>query len=243
MRQLSRKSILRNSIFSIAASFLLLLVNCAPVSVKKEQSAFDFHRNEKNIQSLKSLNIKSNISINTPDSDGKLYANFDFYFPDSLKIQFRDPLGRKQALMRFCGEEFELWLQRENQRFGRNEIPKDFSLFVFEELELKEIRDLFLGRPLFKIYSGKKRKWANPMKISKNSEISILTHLNSDNTIRRVEIMKNNEISTIVVYTQWSRVDDIFLPENLQIIDLNRSIELQIKLYHFSPEYINLTGL
>lgn len=243
MRYLSRKLKNKRYLFFVTAFILFQFTNCSPIFVKKDINTFDLLRNESNFQHISSLNVRSNILISSSENDGKLYASFDYVTPDSLYIQFRDPLGRKQAFMKFEAENFELWLQRENKRFDRDEIPEDFSLFVFNELELSDIRKLFLGRPLFNISSLKRKEIKNNTSFFEKKGIKISTYFNADKTIRRVEISKDEDISTVIVYSDWKKINDIFFPENIQIIDLDGNIELKIKLYHFSPEYFNLSLL
>jgi len=180
--------------------------------------------NEAKFKTVSKLVMKGNVIIDSHDGDGKLNATFDFEMPDTLKIQFRDVLGRKQALMSFHDENFLLWLQRENKRYNRDEIPDSFSLFVFDELSLANIRRLFLGLPV--------------------NDDNIKTELNESGLTQRVEIIDdNNELSSIFIYSDYQLKDEIYLPGNIQIIDLNKGIELKIKLYHFSVEYFNLSDL
>ena len=200
--------------------------------------------NEKKIEQLASISIRGNIIINAPTNAGKLYANFLFQQPDSLKIQFRDPIGRKQALMSFFDEKFELWLQREKKHLGRDEIPADFSLFIFRELSLSDIRKLFLGRPLFDFLTMAEKREENGINSITQKGTKIITKFYPEKTIKSVEIFSEKEkLSSIFNYSHWQSIEGIFFPSDIQIIDLDRGVELKIKLYHFSLEYFNLSGL
>ena len=223
-----------------AVVFFLQFINCAPYFKKEPINFPNIIQNEKNLKTISSLKIKGNIIIDSPDNTGKLYANFNFEQPDSLIIQFRDPVGRKQALMSFLDESFELWLQRENKYFNRKEIPNNFALFVFEELSLKEIRKIFLGRPLFDFLNIKNNIISNSISSLSENKKNIITYFNKNNTIRRVEIYSDNdELSSIFIYSEWQKNEDVYFPENIHIVDLDSSIELKIKLFHFSIEYFN----
>lgn len=219
----------------------LFTIGCSPHI--SENTSFDIYRNEQQFNNISFLNVKSNIIIKSNNGDGKLYAGFDYSFPDTLKIQFRDPIGRKQALMRFTDEEFMLWLQRENKRYNRTEIPEEFSLFVFQELDLKNIRKLFLGRPLFEVNRKSNRSLSDTIVQKLKENLQATTYLNNDKTIRRVEISQGDDISSIIIYSNWNIYSNIHFPGNIQIIDLESNVELKIKLYQYSPEYFNLSSL
>ena len=208
--------------------FLLILSNCALYVSQKINQEYDLSDNDAKFNTVSKLVMKGNVTIDTRESNGKLNVTYNYNMPDSLLIQFRDVLGRKQALMSFLDEEFELWLQRENKRFKRNEIPDNFSLFVFDELSLKEIRRLFLGLPI----------------VSSENRNNIKIKLYESGLTQRIEILdKNEELSSIFIYSNYQLNDEIYLPTSIQIIDLNKGIELKIKLYHFSVEYFNLSNL
>ncbi|MBN2281900.1 MAG: hypothetical protein JXQ65_15055 [Candidatus Marinimicrobia bacterium] len=171
--------------------------------------------------------MKGNLIITSGENEGKLNATFDYIMPDTLVIQFRDVLGRKQALMSLAGENFELWMQRENRKLGREEIPDEFSLFVLKTLKLDQIRQLFLGLPL----------------VSRDSSQAVTTFLGPSGLPERVEIFNApGELSTLFIYSEFSLEKDIFLPSALQILDLNKGVDLKIKFYHFSMEYFNLSS-
>ena len=217
--------------------------NCIPLHNEEPVKLPDIIKNEAKYKNISSLYIKGNITIYSPDKKGKLYAGFVYKFPDSLRIQLRDPIGRKQALLSFMDEEFELWLQRENRKLGRDELSDDFSLFVFNQLKLKEIRRLFLGRPLFNASNPENLMKKNSVVTNFENTTNLISFFNNDGTIHRVEIStETGEKTSVFYYSNWQVTEGVIFPGDIEIIDLKKEIHLKIKLYHYLIEYYNLSS-
>ncbi len=204
----------------------------------------DIIANQKKLETISHIEAKGNVVIHSTQNDGKLNAGFRYVMPDTLLIQFRDIIGRKQALMGFRDDDFELWLQRKNKRYGRGEIPGQYSLFVFEELTLSEIRKLFIGSPLFTeddIQTQNNKVFA----ISRSdNQTKLVSYIAPNGLLRRVEIYDlMNQLSSVFNYADYQRYDEIYFPGEIEILDLTSSVDLKIKMYHYSLKYYKLSSV
>ncbi|MFP4547654.1 MAG: hypothetical protein ACLFQM_05935 [Fidelibacterota bacterium] len=243
MKYLKKKLISKDVKLLIGFLSLLLLSNCARFIKPDLENIPDLRQNCQSFNQTRKIEAKGNIIIDTPFNDGKINAVFNLKVPDSLDIQFRDVIGRKQAFMKFYNDDFDLWMQRENRHLGRHEIPPEFSLFVFNELSLIEIRKIFFAQPLFNTKNINYKK-LDYIQTKTTAGQNVTTFFNDLGLIRRVEIYEGSrELSSIFVYSDYDLYGQLVLPGVIQIIDLNKAIEVEINLYHFSVESINLSGI
>ena len=240
----SKKKLISKTVKALLILLALLpVLNCSRYIKPEMKNIPDLQQNFHAFNQAKHIKARGNVFVDTPFNEGKINAVFNLKIPDSLDIQFRDVIGRKQAFMKFYNNDFDLWMQRENRHLDRHEIPPDFSLFVFKELSLSEIRKIFFAQPLFdtKIFNFKKQDFIQT-KTAGGQKVT--TFFNELGLIRRVEIHKSNrELSSIFIYSDYELYDQLILPGVIQIIDLNKAIEVKINLYHFSVESTNLSGI
>ncbi len=240
----SKKKLISKTVKALLIFLSLLPVsNCTRYIKPEMENIPDLQQNNRAINRAGHIEARGNIFVDTPFNEGKLNAVFNLKIPDSLDIQFRDVIGRKQAFMEFYNNDFDLWMQRENRHLGRHEIPPEFSLFVFNELSLAEIRKIFFAQPLFDAKNINSKK-LDYIQTKTTAGQDVTTFFNDLGLIRRVEIYETGrELSSIFIYSDYELYDQLVLPGVIQIIDLNKAIEVKINLYHFSVKTLNLSGI
>jgi hypothetical protein len=102
---------------------------------------------------------------------------------------------------------------------------------------------LFIAQPLFE-FDQNKIEINGVVESVSEKDNKLISYINEFGLLRRVEIYDEfGDLSSVFVYSDFQQWDEIFFPGNIQVIDLHSGIELNIKLYHFSPEYFNLSNL
>jgi len=187
--------------------------------------------------SVSGISFNGNINIDAPENSGRLFTKFTYDTLDTLFIQFRDPIARKVALMKFKGNEFLLWLQRENKRFDMENIPSDYSIFLLDNLSLNEIRKIFIGKPIF--FYDNHHNNANQDSIISYTEKGLKSISFFDKNhkgIERINLYNNDTLSTIIEYDDYINCNGIDFPSHVLINGIYANYMLDIKFYHYSVE-------
>ncbi|HCK99296.1 MAG TPA: hypothetical protein DHW42_04225 [Candidatus Marinimicrobia bacterium] len=96
---------------------------------------------------FKSISMDARIEIDTPDDDISLFANVLYQQIDTVKMQFKGPLRRKQAELDLTGNEYILWLQRRGKYYSGLKWPEFSSGYEIPDIPVEDLRYLLLGFP------------------------------------------------------------------------------------------------
>lgn len=99
------------------------------------------------LQALMPLQGEGRISYDQGQLAVTLPFRFIFYNLDSLRLQLYDPLGRQLAQVTLNGNEYELFLQRENRLFSGSAMPALLKNYMPVALTTAAVRSLLVGLP------------------------------------------------------------------------------------------------
>jgi hypothetical protein len=139
-------------ILCVGLSLVLILHGCSiivPFNREKPSEFYSpYHASVSSFPAqFESISMDARIEIETPDDDIALCADVLYHQIDTVKVQFKGPLRRKQAELNLVGNEYTLWLQRRGKYYSGLEWPEFNSGYRIPDIPVEDLRYLLLGFP------------------------------------------------------------------------------------------------
>ena len=179
--------------------------------------------------------MNGHIDITHPHKNANMFAKFKYNSIDSLKIQFKDLIGRKIALLDMNMDNYHLWLQRQDQRMEGNRLPDNYSYFTLDNrLSMSELRRILLGIPISEESKGTVADNNEIIKYSSTHGLKALYEVdNNHNYIKKVSFYNRDNLVGKVIYKEYKYSGNFLLPSQIIIENIQNPIKIEIKLSHF----------
>ena len=221
---------------------IFLLSSCSTIETKfpiPTPSAKPAKINDRltQLSKINNIKMKGHINITHPQKNGNLFARFEYNTIDSLRIQFKDLIGRKIALLRMNNDRYHLWLQRKGEHLRGEKLPTDYSyLTISNQLTISELRKILLGLPL-------SREYHQTLEDSSNNIINYVSanKLNAkykvdekQNYIKRINLYENKELVGKILYKKYILNCDSLITSHSIIENNQNPFKIEINLSNFN---------
>lgn len=247
IKQPHHKYLSKISFFLVGILLLILLSGCSQIKTTDIENAQEYRADQHykinarhdQLSKLKNIKMDGHINVIHPQQKGNLFAKFEYNTIDSLKIQLKDIIGRKIALLRMNDDKFHLWLQRKNERLEGQELPADYSyLTLNNQLTIGELRRILLGIP---INDSLQNKDDNPSQniitYQSNNKLNAKYKIDKhQNYIKKITFSHEQEIVGKILYKKYQYNGNVLLPSRIVIENVQNPIKIEIKLSNFTFE-------